>query len=62
MKAPTPITKIARLKLSARRRDKKPMAPPPSLPLRALAKLSRCRVLSMSPMVTISPLVYEVIR
>ncbi|MNE84124.1 hypothetical protein D3C80_1809970 [compost metagenome] len=61
-KAPTPTTKIAVLRVTARTRPKKPMPPPAAPCLRALVKFSRCRVASMSPKLMTSPARKEVIR
>ncbi len=54
-KAPTPTTKIAVLRVTARTRPKKPIPPLPPPCLRALVKFSRWRVLSMSPTPITSP-------
>ncbi|MNN02881.1 hypothetical protein D3C81_1155530 [compost metagenome] len=60
--AATPTTKTPRLKVTAFMRPNAVMPWPPSFILRALVKLSRCRVASISPTLTMSPARCEVIR
>ncbi|MNS58967.1 hypothetical protein D3C72_919080 [compost metagenome] len=60
--AARPMTKTPRLKVTAFMRPNALMPWPPSLILRALVKLSRCRVASTSPMLTMSPARCEVIK